>query len=121
MIQNLMAQIREGMTVYDRTGAAIGKVKFFRFGEEDPTQPGAETITGSRTHTTESSLIENIAEVFDDRDLPETIRGRLHRHGYIQVDAGLLASDRFILPDQVAGIDEDGVRLHVISDELIKA
>jgi hypothetical protein len=120
MIQNLMMQIHEGMTVYDRTGDAVGKVTFIRFGEENPAQPGPETITGSRTDTSESSLVEDIAEVFDDHDLPETIRGRLRRYGYIQIDAGLLASDRLVFPDQVARIEQDGVHLNVTNDELIK-
>lgn len=121
MIQNVMAQIREGMTVHDRTGAAIGKVSAIRFGEEDPRQPGPETVTGSRTDNYGSSLVEEIAEVFTGDGLPETLRDRLIRHGFIRIDAGLLALDRFVLPEQVAGVDEDGVRLRVTDDELIKA
>ncbi|MBI5668552.1 MAG: hypothetical protein HZC41_11150 [Chloroflexi bacterium] len=120
MIQNVMAQIREGMTVYDRTGAAIGKVSFVRFGDENPHQPGPETVTGSRVDNYGSSLVEEIAEVFNDDDLPETLRDRLLRHGFIRIDAGLLALDRFALPDQIAGVDGDGVRLRVTDDELIK-
>jgi len=123
VIQNTMQQIRDGMTVYDRTGAAIGVVEFVRFGEEDPTQPGPETITGSEVENTAGTwLVESIAEVFGaDDNLPDTLRSRLIRHGFVRVDAGLLASDRFVLPDQIASVTNEGVRLHVTDDELIKA
>ncbi len=122
MIQNVMLQIREGMTVYDRSGAAIGTVEFVRFSDEDPHQPGTETVTGSPADTpTGSWLVEDIARVFSDDDLPETLRDRLVRHGFVRVDAGLLASDRFVLPDQIADVNEAGVYLQVTDNELIKA
>lgn len=122
MIQNVMLQIHEGMTVYDRTGAAIGTVEFVRFGDEDPQQPGPETITGSQVDNTSGSwLVESVAAVFSDEDLPDTLRDRLVRHGFVRVDAGLLASDRFVLPDQIATVSDDGVHLRVVDDELIKA
>ncbi len=122
MIQNVLLQVREGMTVYDRTGAAIGTVEFVRFGDEDPHQPGTETVTGSPAATpTGSWLVEDIARVFSDDDLPETLRDRLIRQGFVRVDGGLLASDRFVLPDQIADVTEEGLYLQVTDDDLIKA
>lgn len=122
MIQNPMLQIREGMTVYDRTGAAIGTVSFVRFGDEDPSRPGIETVTGSRVDKYGSSLVEEIAQVFaGNNNLPQPLREQFIRYGFVRINAGLLSLDRFVMPDQVASVDGDGVRLRVTDDELIKA
>ena len=53
--------------------------------------------------------------------MPETLRERLLREGYIRLDAdGLFAADRYILPSQIASAAGDEVTLNVEKDQLIK-
>jgi hypothetical protein len=43
------------------------------------------------------------------------------RDGYVHLDAsGLFASDRYILPEQIARLTADGIQLNVTEDALIK-
>ncbi len=69
----------------------------------------------------EDTLVDNLAEAFaGDEELPEAVRGRLLRHGYIRIDtSGLFASNRFAMPDQIESVSDDCVRLRVAKDELI--
>ena len=70
----------------------------------------------------EESLIDNLADAFTaDDPLPEAVRGRLMREGFIRIDSsGLFASDRFALPDQIISVSDDCVRLSVMADKLIE-
>lgn len=39
-------------------------------------------------------------------------------HGFIKLSTGLLRSDRYIMPDQIASVTADKVHLNVALDEL---
>jgi hypothetical protein len=55
----------------------------------------------------------------DERE--RLVRARLMREGFIRVEgAGLFASDRYILPDQVESLSGDKIRLRVRRDDLLK-
>jgi hypothetical protein len=120
----LLQQIREDMDVYDVDGNRIGEVEDVYFGEVS----GAADARGQGPATTQGAYRENdtwlhdLAEVFaGEEDLPEVLRARLLREGFLRLDAsGLLAADRYVLPDQIASVSADGVRLRVRRDELIK-
>ena len=116
----LLASVREGMEVYARDGKKIGTVETVQFGQEDPAAPGPETATVHEQDTGRGSLVENFAEALGaGEELPEVFRARLLRNGYVKVDAGLLASDRYVMADQIAAVAGDRVELHVSKDELI--
>ena len=121
-MQNFLERVESGMRVYDRTGEEIGKVEWVKFTDEDPTTPDAETVQVSeneRDHR--DSIIGNIADVFRPDELPEALRNRLLREGFVRIDAdGLFAADRYVLPDQIQSVTHDGLRLNVSKDELIK-
>lgn len=121
-MQNFLERVESGMRVYDRTGEEIGKVESVKFTDEDPTTPDAETVQVSeneRDHR--DSIIGNIADVFRPDELPEALRNRLLREGFVRIDAdGLFAADRYVLPDQIQSVTHDGLRLNVSKDELIK-
>jgi hypothetical protein len=70
----------------------------------------------------ESSLIVDFTEaIFPSDQLPEAIHQRLLHHGFIRIDrSGLFAADRYVMPDQIAGVSEDRVTLRVTQDELVK-
>ena len=117
-----LTDIREGMDVYDMGGDKIGTVEYVQFGDEDPTKPGAETQTGTSYEARGDTFVDDIAEALAPSDrLPETIRARMRRHGFVRIDTGLLSKDRIFMLDQVASINDDGVRLRVSRDELVEA
>jgi len=118
----LLEQIREGMHVYDAGQNEVGTVDYVQFGDENPDQPGAETASvnpGQRD--THDSLFDNIINVFKPDDLPEVIRARLLRRGFIRVDApGLFNADRYISPDQILSVIGNKVMLKIRKEELIQ-
>ena len=62
-----------------------------------------------------------MAEAFGREEVPEPLRSQLLRDGYLHLDAkGLFASNRYILPEQIARMTADGVQLNVTKDALIK-
>jgi hypothetical protein len=59
--------------------------------------------------------------VFDPDEIPEELRERMLREGYIRLDAdGLFAADRYILPEQIASAGRDELMLNVKKSELVK-
>jgi hypothetical protein len=53
--------------------------------------------------------------------VPEPLRSQLLRDGYVHLDAnGIFARDRYILPEQIARMDAEGIQLNVTRDALIK-
>jgi hypothetical protein len=121
----LLQRVHEGMEVYDLEDEKLGEVDQVYFGEVSTTADefgmGSATEGSTYTGTTGDSLLHDLAEVFDaDEDLPETVRGRLLRQGFIRIEGGLFGSDRYIMPDQIASVSKDAVRLSVHRDNLIK-
>jgi hypothetical protein len=120
--QNLIMNIREGMTVYARDGKKVGRVEDVQFGDEDLSQPGVETSDAQDVRKMDETLVDVVAQAFSlPNRAPEEIRERLLRYGYMKVDTGLLASDRYVEADQIADVNGDRVELSVTRDELVKA
>ena len=119
----LLTQIYEGMTVYGRAGEKIGTVEHVYLGElsNEVDKRGGGPVTAPSPGRGESSLIEDMATAIFPRDhVPETLRQRLLRHGFLRIDGtGLFAADRYVMPDQIADVSEDRVTLRVTRDELI--
>lgn len=121
-MDTLPRDIHIGMTVYDSAHHAIGKVEDFKFSEneEDPDVQPADIDATDRRNRRET-ILTSIAEAFGAEELPETLRDRLLREGYIRLDTkGMLARDRFILPSQIASSFGDEITLNVDKDELVK-
>jgi hypothetical protein len=120
----ILTQIYEGMTVYDRAGNKIGTVEhvYLRGVNEEADKRGGGPETVPSPGRGESSLIEDFAQaIFPSDQLPETLRQRLLRHGFIRIDStGLFAADRYVMPDQIADVSDDRVTLRGTRDELIK-
>jgi hypothetical protein len=121
---DILNQVREGMRVCDSHGDKIGTVRQLHLGEvseaADERGQGAATVTSPARG--EDSLLERLADVFSAGDrLPDTVRNRLLRQGFIRIAmSGLFARDRFALPDQIEAVSEDCVRLRVDTDALIE-
>jgi len=123
MTDSVLTHIHEGMGVYDPNGHYLGKVDRLYMGASSPAanERGEGAATAPNPDLRDDTLMDDIAEVFAPDDLPEVLRNRLLHDGFIRLDtAGLFAADRYILPDQIASVSGDRVRLKVSRDELIK-
>lgn len=122
-MHNVLEHINEGMKVFDATNHEIGKVEWVKLSDEDPDTPETEVADVSAIERADEnhSLIADLARAFRDDEMPDVLRDRLLREGFIRMDAdGLFAADRYVLPDQIAAVSENGVMLKVSKDELIK-
>jgi hypothetical protein len=124
--RSILAQIHEGMAVYDFDNHHIGSVDFVHFGAASELQQelgagAASPGPADSPQMREDSFIDNIAEAFSPNEVPQELQERLLQNGYIRLNSdGLFAADRFITPDQITGVTSDGVQLAVTHDQLIK-
>jgi hypothetical protein len=120
----ILDQVHEGMHVYDSKGDEIGTVRKVFLGSvsDEMHDRGGGPATAPDPKVRDDSLIDNLVEAYSaDDPLPEALRGRLLRQGFIRIDtAGLFASDRFAMPDQIESVSDDTVRLRLGKDELIE-
>jgi hypothetical protein len=106
------------MHVLDAAGEDVGTVEYFEMGN-----PEAATTAGNEPRG--SSVVAAAAEAITpgegEPDVPEPLRSRLRRTGFIKIDGpGLLESDRYVSSDKVRGVTEDRVRLAVAKAELVR-
>lgn len=117
----LMSQVEESMDVFDARGDKIGKVRIVKHGDEDPATEIAETATANTAEQLHDNLVTNMAEALaGEPDLPEEIRERLLRYGYIQIDRGPLQSDVIADTEQINRVVNDVVHLNVHGDTLLR-
>jgi len=119
-----LEQIHEGMEVYDPQENKIGTVERVYFGsasEEVLDRGGGPMTAPDPTPRESDSLIDNLAEAIAGADdIPETLANRLRRHGFIRIDPGMLQSDLYAMPDQIARVDGERVVLSVPKDKLLE-
>ncbi|MBL8597207.1 MAG: hypothetical protein JNL14_05665 [Devosia sp.] len=120
-MERLPDSIDIGTRVFDSERHEIGRVDGLKY-PENATAPDIEPATVDAADTPEdNTIIGAMAEAFGREDIPEPLRSQLLRDGYIHLDArGLFAHDRYILPEQIARVDADGIQLNVTRDALIK-
>jgi len=119
---NMLAHVEKNMDVYDARGNKIGTVDHVQFGDEDPARPGPETATAKTMPTqADHTLVEDFAEAITAAShIPQAMRSRLIRYGFVKLDTGFLRSDRYILPDQIDRVMDDYVQLSATRSDLIK-
>lgn len=124
MSNRTLERVRVGMDVYDRDDHQIGKVDDLYMGatSKKADERGKGSATAPNPNMRENEVIEDIARaIAGGEEIPEELRQRLLREGYIRLDtAGLFAAHRYILPDQIAHVEEDHVHLRVTREELIR-
>ncbi len=108
-------RVREGMRVIDAAGDDIGAVEFVKMGD-----PGAATVGADAPR--DGGFLQDIAGVFgfdSEPNLPDALRARLMRVGFIKIDgAGLTDTDRYVMADKIAGVASDTVRLTLPKNRL---
>lgn len=123
---SVLTQIHEGMDIYDVNDSHIGSVDFVHFGAASETQQQlgvgpAAPAPADNPQVREDSIIDNIAEAFQPNEVPQELREKLLVSGYIRMDAaGIFATDRFIVPEQIVRVADEKVYLSVNRDKLVK-
>jgi hypothetical protein len=109
--------VQPGMHVVDAAGEDVGKVDMIRMGD-----PEAQTTAGNNDLRAEPfDVLAKAMGGEAEPDVPEPLRSRLVRSGYMKLDgANLLDTDRYVSMDKVRDVADDRVRLSVRRDELIK-
>jgi hypothetical protein len=112
----LMGRVRTGMKVFDASGAEVGSVDDLSMGD-----PEAATTAGNEVRPT-GGVLRDMAEAVSDAgsepDVPEPLRSRLVREGYIKIKKGLFRSDTYVSSEQIRQVDADRVTLSVTRDAL---
>ena len=114
-MRELLARVREGMAVYDRANEKIGTVHRLYLGSE----PGAVTVTAPAEHL--HSFLDDIAQALGPAPIPEVMRDRLLREGFIRIDtSGPFAADRYAFASQIRAVSEAGVTLDAGREDLLR-
>lgn len=109
-----LAQVHEGLSVYDASGDDIGSVAEVRMADTEAAdlQP-ADANTSGQVDSVLDSAADAIAGGTEDAST------RLMSTGYFKLDSkGLFAGDKYVTPDLIASVDADGVRLNVEKDAI---
>ena len=119
---NVLNQIREGMDVYDIDRNRIGSVDAVFFGaagDEEVAEGTAPATAPPPRDAADGGILEPFAEALDPRDeVPEEVAERLRYHGYIRIDRGWFGADRYVMPEQIESVSDEGVFLGVHKDNL---
>lgn len=122
--KTLLKSIHEGMNVIDSKGDKIGTVRDLYFGadSDEMQRHGAGAATAPNPNLRSDDLVQDVAQaVFGGDELPDEMRQRLINNGFLRIDtAGLFASDRYVLPEQIARVHDEHVHLNVAKDGLLK-
>lgn len=118
---NPLESIHESMDVVDKGGKKIGSVAWIKMTDEVPGNHVAEEVTADRTGTEYKPLPDVIVDAFRTDNVPEELREKMLREGFIRIDAdGLFAADRYVVPEQIDRVADDKVYLNVERGDLIK-
>lgn len=109
----IINQVREGMRVVDVTGEDLGTVELVQMGD-----PEAVTVQDDALHEP-GDVIRDVFGV-GEPDVPEPLRSRLLRSGYVKIDGpGWIDTDRYVTADVIGGITGETVTLTVAKDHLL--
>jgi hypothetical protein len=109
----IINQIQEGMRVVDVNGEDLGKVDHIKMGD-----PDAATVERDVYGGPGDLIAAFVGE--GEPDVPEPLRSRLLRHGYVKIDGkGWIDTDRYVTADAIGGVSGDTVTLTVNKDRLL--
>jgi hypothetical protein len=121
--QHILTQVYEGMTVYDPQGETIGTVRHVYLGAvtEEEEARGLGPATAPDPERSEHTIIGDFIETISPQEkLPEPVRQRFLRQGFIRIStSGLMTSDRYATPDQIAHVSGDDLTLRVPREALL--
>lgn len=117
-VQQLLTYVQKSMTVYDRQGAKVGKVNFVYPGVNDDYLTEWNIVPG--TSVDEDLLPDEVRDALPEDRVPAEVRERLLQMGFVKINTGLLATDRYALPEQIESVRSDSVYLSVDENDTLK-
>jgi hypothetical protein len=120
-----ISQVKEGMKVFDRDGKEIGSVEEVYLGAVSPLADDlgrGPQQTDAPMPAQQGTIIDDLARgMGSDEELPDVVRARLLRSGFIRISAsGLFSGERYAIPEQIEAVLNDRVKLKSLKDDLIK-
>ena len=113
-----LSRINRYAPVYDETGEEIGEViRIHLPGQFDQHTELAENTSPVRM--VDDDLLVPDKQMTDE--IPGAVLARMREHGFVEIRGGLLQANHYVVPDQIARIDKDGVHLRVRKDRLIRS
>ncbi|HMN29688.1 MAG TPA: hypothetical protein PKE45_16175 [Caldilineaceae bacterium] len=112
----ILTQVREGMTVFNRANKKIGAVEAIYLGtaSEEERELGTAPATADSPRQPGDAFARMWADIFNPNDVPNEVAERLWYSGYLRIDApGLFSADRFVTPEEIDFVAQDGVHLKV--------
>ncbi len=107
----IISRVQPGMTVVDATGEKLGTVDNVKMGD-----PGAATIGADVPD--DPGFFEAI--FVGEPDVPEPLRIRLLRLGFIKIDGeGWIDTDRYVTADLIDRVSGDTVTLTATKDRIL--
>jgi hypothetical protein len=97
-------EVYEGMVIYDSDHTRIGMIGYIHFPDE----------------TVNLELSDEAMYLTSLYKLPENMRMRLARQGFILVDSGPLAAHQYVLPHQIMETFEDHIKLNCTKNALLE-
>lgn len=116
----LIELVRTGMVVIDADGERIGPVEYVQMGDPKAVTTRGEGETDAPWPI---ALGEALADTFDEPDVPEPLRSRLLRHGFIKVDGpgpDFYDTDLYVLADAITDVAGETVKLSVRKEQMIR-
>lgn len=111
---DLINRIRPGMKVVDVNGEELGTVDEIKMGDSGGATVGAD-------HPAGPGLIAGVFGADAEPDVPEPLRSRLLRFGFIKIDGqGWIDADRYVTADLIGTVAGTTVTLTVGKDRLIE-
>lgn len=112
--KRILAQVHEGMHVYNSHGETIGKVEAVYLGAASAEEMrfGTGPATADVPETPEGPFAEMLAGILAPEEIPAEMVERLRYSGFIRVNVvGFNGADRFVMPDQIDHVSEGGIQL----------
>lgn len=124
----VLAQVQQGMTVYDNSAEKIGTVDRVFFGkvediDENPVYlpDGPDSNEAGRV-SGDTGFGEVLENVFDPMEgITSTVRERLLANGFVRISgAGLQGANRYILPEDIEIVSGDRVELNIRREQVMQ-
>jgi len=114
--QDMLKKVEKGMPVYDRDGEHLGTVERVHPGHSSElSYTGGGTLQGVKPGEDDDILANIVEEMFDPSDqIHKEMQQELYLHGFVQLlTEHLHKGDRYIKPDHIEQVSDQGVHLNV--------
>ncbi len=113
--RDILSQVHQGMSIFNNEGDRIATVDAVSFG----TISGESLESSNVPATNERPIMppevfgKIIRNLFDPGEIPDEVAERLRYSGFVRIEGGLFGNDRYIVPDQIDYVADDGIHLKV--------